>query len=314
MKRYFVSIFFIIFLTVTYNFSFAQGCSDAGFCSLGAMRPDQPFEKANKLHLRSIELSQYVGYTFFDDYIWATTIDASVVIGDKGSLQFKIPYMWIRGPLGTNQGLGDISLSYTYNLYSNYKGNQFNVTIGGKIPTNNSDQENTEGLPLPMYYQTSLGTYDFILGASFLTRKWLFALGYQHPFNINGNEFLWSRWEGHPLKAVSDLYPQARTLRRGNDFMIRVERNFRFSRLNFSLAYLGIYHLRNDEFQLTDGTVRISDDTEGLVQNGLLSAGYRFSTNSAVKFIFGIRLNERKKNPDGLSREWVSTIAYQYNF
>ena len=38
-----------------------QGCSDAGFCTMGAMKPDQSFNKKIELKLRSIELSYYYG-------------------------------------------------------------------------------------------------------------------------------------------------------------------------------------------------------------------------------------------------------------
>ena len=58
---------FLFFIPTTSVFS--QGCSDAGFCTMGAMRPDQPFSKKLNIRLRSVSLTQYIGLTKFDDKI-----------------------------------------------------------------------------------------------------------------------------------------------------------------------------------------------------------------------------------------------------
>ena len=97
------------------------------------------------------------------------------------------------GRLGKTKGLGDISLCFTRNLL-NKEALNINLSMGAKIPTNRSDKSTEDNFPLPMYYQTSLGTYDAIAGLSIISRKWLFATGIQIPFNENGNKFLWGAW------------------------------------------------------------------------------------------------------------------------
>ena len=165
---------------------YGQGCSDAGFCTMGALKPDQHLKKANNLRLRSIEISQYVGCTKFDDYICATTIEGNVGIGKRNTVQVKIPYMYIYSYLQNVHGLGDISLGFTRQLFQ--KDNwQLSGTLGAKIATNNSNKVTREGLPLPMYQQTSLGTHDIVLGFSLLSKGWLIATGFQQPL-INQNK------------------------------------------------------------------------------------------------------------------------------
>jgi hypothetical protein len=44
-------------------------------------------------------------------------------------------------------------------------------------------------------------------------------------------------------------YAKANQLKRGIDVMLRIERNFRFSRLNFSVGLLPIYRITNDEIE-----------------------------------------------------------------
>jgi hypothetical protein len=149
---------------------FSQGCSDAGFCTMGAMKPDQPYNKRLKVKLRSIEFSQYYGHTHLNNKIYVSTIEANIGVGSKYVFQAKLPYQVAQGHLGTFQSLNDISLSLTRNILSS-DAFDVNLTVGTKLPTNDGNKQQIDGKGLPMYYQTSLGTYDLIFGASLVNRK-----------------------------------------------------------------------------------------------------------------------------------------------
>lgn len=308
-------LLFFIILSVIFTYqSNGQGCSDAGFCTMGAMRPNQPDVKASNVKLRSVELSHYTGYTKFADYINAVTADMNFSIGKKYGAQVKMPYFYVNGPLGKSNGLGDISLSVTRNIISklNY---QVNFSVGTKIPSNNSNLKSNDARPLPMYYQSSLGTYDFIFGASLITSKWLFATGFQEALTANKNEFVWGKWSSSTIKSEAGKYPKARNLRRGADIMVRAERNLRFSRLNAYLGALAIYRITPDVIDdPTFGNNYTVPKTTGLALTLLTGIGYKFSVQSGIKLMYGKQLITRSTNPDGLSREWVFTIGYETRF
>ena len=291
----------------------AQGCSDAGFCTMGAMRPNQFFSRKINLRLRSVEITQYFGYTKFQDVILSTIADVNIGISERSSVQFKLPYTLVYSKLDKNQGLGDVSVSFTHALLVAEK-YQLSVTAGTKIPTNGATQQDAAGHSNPSYLQTSLGTYDGILGLSLVSRKWLFAIGYQQPFNTTDNQFTKATWAGDPDSAVAARYPNARQLQRGNDMMLRIERNFRFSRWNGYLGLLPIYRFNRDVVTDEKGIRKPVENSNGLVLNLLTGTGYRFSVKSSVKLLLGFKLIERKLNPDGLSREFVSTLGYEYRF
>jgi hypothetical protein len=291
----------------------AQGCSDAGFCTMGALKPDQPFNKKIEFRLRSMELTFYRGETSLTPIVYVATADMNFSINQKTSFQVKLPYQAVSGRLGNTSSLGDVSLCVTRNVFSNgvY---DINVSLGGKIPTNHSDLDEN-GRPLPMYYQTSLGTYDGVAGISVISKKWLFATGIQHPFNRNKNQFLWSRWEG----SGEDMnyihrYSVANALRRGTDVMFRVERNIRFSRLNFTLGLLPIYRITHDYITLGTGERVAQEGSTGLALTGLLTTGYSFNVQSGIKMLVGHKIVNRDPNTDGLKREFVSTLSYYYRF
>jgi hypothetical protein len=298
-----------LFLTAGVPAALAQGCSDAGFCTMGAMKPDQPFNKKVDFRLRSMEISFYRGTTPLTPVIYVATADMSFSLGARTTFQLKLPYQAVSGTLGNTSGLGDISLCFTRTLKSTEKFD-VNLTVGGKIPTNQSDLKE-DGRPLPMYYQTSLGTYDFITGISVVSPKWLFATGVQHPFNRNNNDFLWSRW---PESEYIERYARAKDLKRGTDVMLRVERNFRFSRLNFSLGLLPIYRITSDSFVNDAGKVIKPDDAKGLALSGIFTTGYHFNVRTGIKLLVGHKIVQRETNPDGLTRELVSTVSYFHRF
>lgn len=290
-----------------------QGCSDAGFCTMGAMRPNQSFSSKGVIKLRSVELLQYVGVTKFNDVILTSLADINVGVGNKGSVQVKLPFTFVSGSLGNTNGFADISYSYTHRLIS---GEKFQLlgTLGGKIPSNQSDKQSADGRPLPMYYQTSLGTYDIVAGVSFISRKWLLAAGYQQALNKNGSQFRWSEWATSDQFKTALEYPVSWNLQRGKDVMFRVERNFRSTKWNAYLGLLTIYRLTRDE--VSRGTAQSNfrakvDGTTGAAITALTGVGYRISTSLALKAMFGLKLHSRELNPDGLSRDYVSSLSVE---
>ncbi len=306
----------LLIFFISRQFVFSQGCSDAGFCTMGAMRPNQLYSKAKNLKIRTLETSVNVAYTKFHDIITTHTLDANIAVSKRSFFQVKVPYITVSGKLAHTKGIGDISLSYTRSLYSNER-HALNFSIGAKIPTNQSDILK-DTLPLPMYYQTSLGTYDLITGLSWISSKWLFAVGYQMPIiNRNQNEFHWTAWANNEKSNIALEYPQSWNLKRGNDVMIRVERNFRFSRFNFFTGLLPIYRINKDVIDFSQDPVldrRTVSGSNGLVINALFGSGYQFSVQSGIKFLVGVKLKERDTNPDGLSRVSLATLSYIYRF
>ncbi len=318
VRKFYISIILLILS----GHAFSQGCSDAGFCTMGAMKPDQPFNKKIPIRLRSMEVSFYRGTTTTSPIVYVATADLNFgIIDSKTSFQVKLPFQAVKGNFGSTNGLSDISLCITRNIYTSEKFD-INISIGSKIPTNGSNKKNEDnGLSYPMYYQTSLGTYDAIAGISVINRNWLFATGIQHPFNKNKNQFTWASWDtayndGNGQDYVR-TYAQCYELKRGTDVMLRAERNFRFSRLNASLGVLSIYRINRDEITKNPNTSpeRIKPDgTTGMALSAIATVGYSFNVQSGIRILYGKKFMDRDVNPDGLTRHDVSTISYYFRF
>ena len=312
-----------IFLAIPFlNYSgYSQGCSDAGFCTMGAMRPDQSYSLQAPIRLKSIEVSYYRGKTTLSPVVSAAVLDFNLIIKEKLNVQFKIPYQRVKGNFGTTNGVGDISLSVTRNVYHSNKFD-LNLTLGSKIPTNDATKklvnpDNGEIIMYPMYYQISLGTYDLILGASVLSKKWLFAIGYQQPLiHINKNRFQHNpiKWSFYPSFEYVQRYDVNKDLKRGADVMFRVERNWRFSNFNFNLGLLPIYRVSKDQIKNASEQYFKLNKSTGLALSALAGVGYMFNVKNNVKLIYGLKLKDRDVNPDGLTRHSVLIVGYQYKF
>lgn len=309
------------FLPFISFYSTAQGCSDAGFCTMGAMKPDQPYNKKIAVKLRSMEISFYRGTTTLTPIIYVATADMNFSLNRKTTFQIKIPFQHVEGRLANTSSLSDLSLCVTRNVYTSDKFD-LNWSVGGKIPSNNSDFYSADGA-LPMYYQTSLGTWDIISGISLINRRWLIATGIQIPLNQNNNQFDWHDWEKNPNLDQNEidyvkLYPNSKYLKRGTDVMLRVERNFRLSRFNFSVGLLPIYRITPDVVTNFKGE-RTSYDlkgnkAQGLAMSWIATAGYSFNVRSGIKLLVGHKITQRAYSPDGLTRELVTSFTYIYRF
>jgi hypothetical protein len=140
------------------------------------------------------------------------------------------------------------------------------------------------------------------------------------PFNQNNNQFLWGAWKGSDEDpAYIEKYARSKELKRGIDVMLRIERNFRFSRLNFTLGVLPIYRITNDEISLKNPSTgefeRVKPDgARGLAMSGIFTTGYSFNAQSGIKLLLGRKFVQREENPDGLTRHFVSSFTYYYRF
>lgn len=305
---------FLLFISAT-SLTFGQGCSDSGFCTMGALRPDQIYPRKLNFRINSVELTYHIGHTTFGDWVHSTFVDTNIGITKRTNLQLRLPaYTIVQGNMPTTRGWGDIFFSLSQNILFKEKF-QVNATLGGKIYNKwSADKKSSDGHSMPMYQQTSYGTNDLILGVSVSSHKWLFAAGYQHALNKLSNQFRPEDWKETSMADIVAVYPTSAGLQRGDDLMLRLERNFRFSRFSFYIGTLNIFRLTKDKTLATSGKLVSLQGTQGLASNLLAGVRYRFNASHSVKVLWSDKVKERDVNPDGLARDFVGQVAYEIRF
>ncbi len=105
----------------------------------------------------------------------------------------------------TTSGWGDLFLNLSRRVIATDQ-YQIHLSLGAKIYTSQPDKRSSDGLPMPLYQQTTYGSNDLNGGITFLNRQWMFSLGYQRALNQIRNEFTTEQWVGHSLYDVVKVY------------------------------------------------------------------------------------------------------------
>jgi hypothetical protein len=288
----------------------AQGCSDAGFCTIHSFKNNtEDFGKNNKLNEVSIGFNVGKGERSVSYYNWELEYTRSIT--ERTSVTGKVGYSFISGELANTNGLSDLFLSVNHAFAIKRKW-QKSFVIGLKLPLDKSDIVK-DGIHLPMPYQTSLGTTDLVLGLNFKRKSFGATIAVQQPLKpINDNMFL---PEDYPSEPLAYRYLPSNRFSRKGDVLLRLSYNFELNK-KFSVrpSLLGIYHQANDTYVDANKVRREIAKSSGLTANANVFLDYRLKKGSEIEFSLGAPFVVRINRPDGLTRSFVAALNYKFNF
>ncbi len=303
------SIVCLVSLLVSSTLS-AQGCSDAGFCTIGNFK-QHTNETVTKLH-QSISIISSFGIGDEGVFVFSPALQYNNTINKQWSIQAKLTGNYANGNLGSAIGLGDFFIASNYTLKS--KSNwQTSFTLATKLPLNLGDIK-SNGKPLPMQYQSSLGTIDAIAGINVTNKQWQFAFAYQQPLTgINRNTFLpiyYNTPEANKYLPSNDFNRKADVLLRAN-YLFNSQK-----KLTVNVGLLGIYHLNEDTY--IDGNISNKPLaikwSAGLTLNATAAAWIKLNSKTKFGVLAGVPLLIRDTRPDGLTRSFVFSPELIINF
>lgn len=282
----------------------AQGCSDAGFCTLSSFSPG----KLNDRKSFSNELKLGFTYGKADNYIsvFGTYLEYSRKVKNSFGVTAKVTSL---GQKGNNVSVFNLSDIY---ITADYKtGKQTQLSSGIKIPFTTGNKTRNS-LPLPLDYQSSLGTFDIIVGIKYTIKSFQLSAALQQPVSQNNNRFIATDYpSGSPLKG----FQTTNKFKRSGDVLARLSYFLMISeKVKLSPGLLAIYHLKNDQF--TDEAVQEKEiiGSRGLTLNGNLYLDFRVNQKSGLQLSFGSPFITRDARPDGLTRSFVTAIEYKFSF
>jgi hypothetical protein len=293
-----------------------QGCSDAGVCTAG---PIGEVTTASDSSTTSFRHFARLTFSFAAGEQGTTILQAvpEVSIGatERLSFQLKVPYITVSGDLGNTSGLGDPVLTGAYIFHRTEK-ERLEGVLGVKV---NSGDANTQAnnLPLPMPYQTSLGTTDLLFGLTYRKSRFSGAVAYQHVLTQNNkNGFFRSAWAGSTDSTAAASYFGSLVLVRASDAVVRAQYALTVGDLILQPGLLGILHLGKDtQLNFADLSQRVAiDGSDGLTLNLTVDARYKLSDRWAIEAAFGSPLVVREVRPDGLTRSMVVNLGLRCSF
>ncbi|MEO5999652.1 MAG: hypothetical protein ABIN89_22845 [Chitinophagaceae bacterium] len=225
-------------------------------------------------------------------------------------MQVKLTANYANGSLGSVTGPGDIFLSGLYTIKSASAWST-STLLGAKLPLNNGNLK-SNGLALPMQYQSSLGTVDLVSGLSTSNDHWQFAAGWQQPLSgSNKNQFL----PVHLNNDDSKNYPPSKSFNGKGNLLLRAAYTCNpINKLSVNGGLLAIYHLADDTYtDISDNRLTIIGSS-GPTLNITLLATLRLNEKTTIGFNAGSPLIFRDVRPDGLTRKFVFAPEISWNF
>ena len=270
----------------------AQGCSDAGFCTIGTFANTQ--KNADELKVGSAFGVGEQSINIVTPYVQYNKNFANFQLQVKANFNSASKNNYNVTQLGDVFVLGISSFKKkgSGQLYLNY---------GFKFPLGNEDYNN--GVALPLAYQSTLGTIDFITGLSLQVKQWNFSTALQVPLTKNNkNSFI-------TPSSPSDLsnFVSTRMFNRKADLLIKAVKDFNVSqKINVNTGVLVIYHLGNDHFTDNAGKVNTINGSSGLTININTALNWKISDKVNFNINLGAPIAVRNVRPDGLTRSFVA--------
>lgn len=281
-----------------------QGCSDAGFCTVNSLKPQDP-GKPSAMNSQ-FKLGTFYGIADNDINVYGTYLEYNRNLGARFGFDAKLTTLAQNGNGISVFGPGDIFLNARHQFTDD-----LNLTLGAKIPLSRADKTH-RGLPLPMDYQSSLGTLDLILGLGYAINKLQLAVAWQQPLTQNENRFLAG---AYPVNSKLRSFQSTNQFNRSGDVLLRISYPLSTdSRLRMTPSLLPIYHLRNDRYQDAPGREMEINGSQGLTLNGNLYFDYMLHNGHALQLSLGAPFIVRDSRPDGLTRSFVANLEYRVSF
>ena len=299
-KILFIPTFLLISL-----YTMAQGCSDAGFCSLKYHASTEENKSKN-----SITIGNVSGLADGKTFINGTYLTYKRELSRNWNWDTRITANFASGALANNFNIGDVFTNLSYQVFASKSSGRSLQLLGGiKIPLSGANDK-ASGKPLPMAYQSSLGTWDALLGLQYRVKEWEFTNAYQIPLTgQNKNTFI------KEYSTTSD-FPTTNKFDRKADVLLRVayEIKTRSKQFNLKPNILAIYHTGKDSYEDLFSKRQVLNGSEGLTLNANIIGNYRFNVRNALELSLATPFLVRDIRPDGLTRKYTVAIEYQYSF
>lgn len=271
-------------------------CSDAGVCVIGRHQVNKTVSTNNSIYFgytygtsgKDADLNGSLNNLSYGSFKLEADLDLSRGFRVNGS----IPYTFISGPLGENNGIGDLEVVFS-KQFNIKKKNYLSFFLGGKFSTGKVNSTDS----LPQRYMPGLGTNDLIAGAQYTRENYYFAVGYQKPFGRSANTVT--------------------RLKRGDDVFFRAGFFEQFNKVGVKAEILTVLRLQSSSVLAAgpppETFVEVSASNETQV-NMVASAKFSPSERISITGTAAIPFLKRNYNFDGLKRTLTISVLLSYNF
>lgn len=299
---------FILIATILFaygaSYSYGQGCSDAGFCTINSFKPNSA--DSTEVLNNQLKFGAFYGKADNSISVYGNYLEYNRQLSKKFGLDAKLTTIAQNGNGISAFGLSDIFVNANYKASEKVK-----LTLGAKLPLSNASKT-YDNLPLPMDYQSSLGTFDLIFGIGYEIKKIQFVAAIQQPLTQNDNQFIATNY---PINSELRTFQSTNKFERSGDVLLRVSYPITInSKLKLTPSILPIYHLANDKYTDEFNVKQEIKGSLGLTLNGNAYIDYEINSKNIIQLNLGMPFIVRESRPDGLTRSFIANLEYRINF
>jgi hypothetical protein len=279
----------------------AQGCSDAGACSMNSFQPTMGIDETDVSHHR-VTVGSFWGradntITVYGGYAeYRGRFDARLVV------DARITSLAQQGNDIATFGMSDIVVNASYAASEDLQ-----LTVGAKVPLSRANTT-LDQRSLPMDYQSSLGTVDAIVGIGYSWSDLHIVAVLQQPLTQNSNQF---RADDYPPLSPLRDFQTTRDFRRAADLVLRISYPLHLhANVRLTPSLVPIYHLADDTYRDENNVERSIAHSQGLTVNGTFFLDVDVSRSSTIQLSVAAPLIVRDARPDGLTRSILASLEY----
>lgn len=296
-------------LSLSVNLVLAQGCSDAGVCTIGDFYAQRIADAKKNVKRNEIDLSFTYGTHGKFENFYQPQLNFRHFKKNGSFFEMRLP-LNISGNTAldaTTTGIGDITTTYN-NKFSLKKDNAIKYSLGIRISLSNADKsDGKSAYSYPMTLQSGLGTTDLLVAASYdLGKYFSVGTGVQVPvLQYNKNVAIFYPAGAAPI--IGEGY------RRQPDVLLKLTGHYQLKQLKMNGGVLGIYHLANDHYNTAAGKYLLLN-SKGTTINWTIDLSYPLTKQWMISLLYAEPFKTRDNIPDGLARSRIVSPKITYSF
>jgi|GEM_PF-5989684 len=291
------------------NTILAQGCSDAGVCTIGDFYAQRIAAAKKAIPKNELDILFTYGTHGRYERFYQPQLNYRRIRKNGSFIEIRLPLSIARNTAldASSSGIGDMTATYN-NKFNLNKNHSVKYSLGLRISLSSANKKDSKSdYSYPMSLQTGLGTTDLLAAASYDINKYIsVGTGVQVPFLQYNKNVIPVDLFSMPIVTANDYHRQP-------DALLKLTGHYQWKKLKLNGGALAIFHLGNDYYNL--GSSRyILRGSNGTTLNWNIEPSYAISKKCTISIPYAEPFKTRSNIPDGLARSRILSPKVTWGF
>ncbi len=286
----------------------AQGCSDAGICTVGSYGDAHPQTAGKPVTKHELDLLLTYATHGKTERFFQPQINYRLIRKNNSYFEFRVPLNVAKNKSYgvTTTGIGDVIATYNNRLFPNRKP-VIGYSLGLRISLTDAAKKDSKDMySYPMSLQSGLGTTDLLIALNYAPIKYLaVGGGLQVP--------LWQYNANRTFFNTGITQTNGTGYRRNPDALLKLTGHYSIGKLKLEAGVLSIFHLGEDYYKTSYGNYYLNG-SKGVTLNWTADAAYSPGKKWTIALTVAQPFKTRKYIPDGLARSRIISPRISYLF